>query len=314
MAGPPMSASAPSPAEGLPAAPPAGERDLGAELDGLRRRLDDAAALIRRNQVALTELAESVGRLVAGQRRRERAFSLSSFGAYLIFTVLLGGGFLLLYQSRADDLVAARSRARHDREVAERRAEDLAGQLAARDAAAAAAHAFWRLLEDGQRDQAIATYPEVQAAALTPTERAVFADRERQARAAEVDAGYRVGLDAHRAGDHAAAIPALTRALGYEEEGPRAAQLRYYLGVSLLRTGAAEEAARQLELSIAGRVDGAGIVDARYWLAAALEALGRAREARAEYDRFATAQPTHPHSVTARRRSAALARVARPRN
>ncbi len=290
---------------------------LVGELDLLRRKLDEQGAMVRRNQLALTELAESVGKLVVSQRTRERRFTLNSFVAYLLFTVLLGGGFFMLYQSRAGELVAARDRAESDRAVASERATALAAQVEAREQAAHAAHAYWQLLRDGKRSEAIAQYADVQGAELTPTEREIFAEGEKKARAEMVDAGFLAGLDAFRAGKLADAASELRRALAYEEEGTRAAQMRYYLGVSLVKGGKpgdAEDGTKQLELALAGRIDKAGVVDARYWLAVGLEALGRLDEARAEYDRFATAQPQHPLSVGARRKSAALARTARPRN
>ncbi|MCA9676213.1 MAG: hypothetical protein H6708_34390 [Kofleriaceae bacterium] len=284
------------------------------ELDLLRRKLDDQGALLRRNQLALTELAESVGKLVAQQRRRERSFTLSSFVAYLLFTVLLGGGFFMLYRSRAGDLVAARDRAVIDRDASAARVRELADQLDARAQAAAAAHDYWTLLRDGKRSEAIAQYPDVQGAELTPTERELFAEGEKKARAEMVDAGFLAGLDAFRAGKLPDAVTELRRALAYEEEGTRAAQMRYYLGVALVKQDQADDGTHQLELALAGRVDKAGVVDARYWLGVGLEKLGRVDEARAEYDRFATAQPQNPLSVTARRKSAALARMGAPKN
>jgi len=303
-----MSAADPPP----PDAPaPSALEVVAVELESLRRKVDDNAALVRRNQLALTELADNVGKLVAEQRRRERLLSLNSFVAYVLFTVLLGGGFLLLYQSRADALVAARDRARRDRDVEKRRADDLATEVAARDAASQQALAYWKLLESGQRDEAIARYGDVQGAALTPTERELFAAREKQARTEIIDSGYLAGLDAFRAARYKDAIPMLERALGYEQEGPRAAQMRYYLGVALVKTGESEDGARQLELSLAGLVDES---DTRYYLAIAYEKLGRLDEARGEYDKFATANPKHPLSVAARRKSAALTRRARPGN
>ncbi len=293
---------------------PQGEVDVVAELDALRRKIDDNGALIRRNQLSLTELAESVGKLVAQQRRRERGFTLNSFVAYCLFTVLLGGGFFMLYHTRAGELVASRDRAALDRDAAIKRAQALIDDIDARDAAAAAAQAYWQLLRDGQRDKAIEAYPDVQAAALTPTEREIFADGEKRARAEIVDAGYLAGLDAYRGGKLPEAITELKRALGYEEEGPRAAMMRYYLGVALVKTDAAEDGAKQLELALAGRVDESGVADARFWLATALEKMGKLDDARTEYDKFASAHPTSPLSVSARRKSAALARRAVPKN
>lgn len=288
--------------------------DLRGELDALRRRLDDHAALLRKNQQALGEMAESVGRLVTSQRRRERWINVNSFVAYLLFTVVLGGAFLTLYRTRARELVGARDAAVGERDQARSRARTLEDTLARREAGTASAFAYFQLLQEGKRGEAVARYAELDPAALTPTERAVFEQGHKRAREELVDAGYLAGLDAARDGDHGKAIGELRRALAYEEEGPRAAQMRYYLGVALVKTKEAEKGKRELELALAGRVEQSGAVDARFWLATALEATGDLAAARTEYDRFASAQPTHPLSVAARRKSMALARKATPTN
>ncbi len=306
--------SATAPATGLPevgapsAAPPEHPSEvdlLFAELDALRRKIDDNGAILRRTQLALSELTDSVGKVVAHQRKRERSQVMSSFVAYLLFTVLLGGGFFALYSSRAGELVSQRNRAQDDLKVAIGRATDLEQEISARDAAAAQAHAYWQLLESGQRDKAIEGYGDLPAA-LTPTERELFAARVKQARGELVDA--------FKAAKYADAIPQLKRALGYEDNGPRAAQMHYYLGIAEVKTGAFDDGGHQLELAIAGRVDENGVSDARFWLAVALEKQGKLAEAKAEYDKFASAAPQHPLSVAARRKSAALALRAAPTN
>lgn len=284
------------------------------ELETLRRRLDDHGALLRKNQQALGELAESVGRMVTGQRRRERWINVNSFVAYLIFTLVLGGAFLTLYRSRARELVHARDAAVQERDEARTRARVLDETLVRRDAGTRSAFEYFQLLQEGKRAEAVARYGELDREALTPTEKAVFEQGHRQAREALVDAGYLAGLDAAKDGDHGKAIGELRRALAYEEEGPRAAQMRYYLGVALVKTKEPDKGKRELELALAGRVEQTGALDARFWLAAALEAMGDLPAARTEYDRFASAQPTHPLSVAARRKSMALARKATPTN
>lgn len=288
--------------------------DVRADMEALRRRLDDQAMVLRKNQQALAEMAESVGRLVTSLRRRERWINVNSFVAYVLFTVVLGGAFLTLYKSRARELVHARDVAVDERDQARSRARTVEATLAEREAGTKAAFAYFQLLQGGQRDEAVARYPELDPAALTPTERAVFEQGHKKAREELIDAGYLAGLDAARDGEHAKAIGELRRALAYEEEGPRAAQMRYYLGVALVKTKEAEKGKRELELALAGRVEQAGAVDARFWLATALEALGDLPAARTEYDRFASAQPHHPLSVAARRKSMALARKSTPTN
>src|SRR5215469_9767216 len=123
------------------------EAEGWALLDGLRRRLDDQGAQTRKTAAQVGQLAESIGALVAAQRRRTRWLNLNSFIAYLIFTLLCGGAFYLLYSSRAGELVAARDRAAGERDQAVRRADDLAATVKARDAADAKALEAWQLLD-----------------------------------------------------------------------------------------------------------------------------------------------------------------------
>src|SRR5678815_3934437 len=109
--------------------------DLAGDLDALRRRLDEHAALLRKNQQALAELADSVGRLVTTQRKRERWINVNSFVAHVLFTLVLGGAFLTLYRSRADELVRGRDGAVSERDLARGRVKTLESELAGRQAA-----------------------------------------------------------------------------------------------------------------------------------------------------------------------------------
>lgn len=282
--------------------------ELAVEVDGLRVRLDEQGAVLRRTHQAVVGLAESVGKVVAHQRRRERGVSLNSFVAYMLFTLLLGGGFFMLYSARAGDLVAARDAALRSRDEIRTQLRALEGDLDARERAAATALEYYQLLRDGRHAEVVARYPEIERQPLTPTEAALFAGGVEQARNQLVDAGYLAGLDAFRAGDLDKAVTELRTALAYEDNGPRTAQTRYYLGVALFKQRDHEEAVRQLELAIAGRVDKQGMADVRYYLAAALDGLGERDKARVEYNRFATENPKLVLSWTARRRAAQLAR------
>ncbi len=281
--------------------------DLAAEVDALRRRIDEQGGVVRRTQVSLAQLAESIGKVVESQRRRERRLTLNSFVAYLLFTILLGGGFFVLYQSRASDLVRDRDGARSDLAAARKQLELAQGQLQTRDAAAQRAYGFFQLLRDGNRSEALARYAEIAHDALTPTEREVFTEGEKVARGKLVDAGWSAGVDAFRAGDFPKAVTELKRAVAYETGGANSAQMHYYLGVAMVRTGDPAGAVDELTAAIAGKVDQAGVIDARYWLGAALEGAGKLDQARREYDKFASAQPMSPLATTARRKSAALA-------
>ena len=287
---------------------------LREEVGDLGRRVEAQSALVHKTQRAVSGLAESVAQVVARHKRRDRSFTLNSFVAYLLFTVLLGAAFFALYRTRAGNLVHERDVALAATEESRRNAEALQEELAARDASATAAYEFLTLLSEDKRSEAVTAYANLARERLTPAEREVFAAGVKKARAEIVDAGYLAGLDAFRKSDYESAVGELRRGLAYQQEGPRAAQMRYYLGVSLYKQGAHEEASRQLELALAGRVDEVGVTDARFYLAAAFEQLGRFAEARAEYDKFASANPKSNLAYAARRKSAELARMAKPKN
>ena len=253
-------------------------------------------------------LADSVGKVIDRMRALDRRQNLNSFVAYILFTVLLGGGFALLYQSRVGGLVRARDAAIGERDAARDRAEELQNAIGRRDSAAEAAYEYYSLIRDKRRTEVIAHYPKMEQLDLTPAEREFFARGVARARSEMVDAGYLAGLDAFRRGDYAQAITELERALTYEVEGQQAALMRYYLGVSQHRSGNSDKAIRNLELALAGRVAEAGVGDARYHLATAFEEIESLEDARKEYSKFASASPRSPLAPVARRKVGILAR------
>lgn len=296
---------------------PANPRDfdvLRAEVAELGHRVEEHATLARKTQQSVTSLAESVASVVARQRHSDRRLHLNSFVAYLVFTVLLGGGFFALYRARTGNMVRERNDAVAERDTARHRVTQLSEELAGRDAAHASAYEFFALLRDGNEADAIARHADIERERLTQTERELF-DREiEKARGEIVDAGYLTGIDAFRRSDYDKAVTELRRGLAYQGDGARAAQMRYYLGVALHQKGDSESAIRELELAMAGGVEQAGLVDARFYLAQSLEHLGRLSDARAEYEKFASANPKSPLAIAARRKSTQLSRAAVPRN
>jgi tetratricopeptide (TPR) repeat protein len=307
-----MTALAPRP---TPEVPPT-EVDLGEELDGLRRRADDQAGLLRKHQTAVTQLADSVAALVALGKKRNRWINLNSFVAYVLFTVLLGGAMLFVYRSRVGELEA-----RHAQAVAERDLARAAGPAAAAAHDDALAGSLYALVVAGDDAGLVARAGELDGAALTPTERAVLADAVAAARGRLARGGGGGttkaaspgddGVAKFKAGAWAGAVAPLDRAIAADPDGAGTAQLRYYRGVTAWKLGDHRAAADELERALAGALDAASH-DARYFLAASLDKLGEADRARVEYDRFATQYPKNSYAVYARRRSSILARKARP--
>lgn len=288
--------------------------ELREQVDTLSRRVDEQATLVRKTQTSMSSLADSVAHVVARQRKSDRRLHLNSFVAYLLFTVLLGGGFFALYSSRTGDMLKQRDDALAERDSARVRVDQLSTELAARQASETKAYDFYLLLRDDKGAEAIARHADVEKEKLTPTERELFSQGVGKARGEIVDAGYLSGIDAYRQNNFDRAISELRRGLAYQGEGARAAQMRYYLGVSLYKKGEHEAASRQLELAMAGGVETAGLIDARFYLAAAFEQLGRYADARTEYAKFASAHPRSPLAMAARSKATRLTRAAVPKN
>jgi tetratricopeptide (TPR) repeat protein len=279
------------------------------DLRELRKDVAENHAVSTRTHNAVASLAASLKEVIVRQNRYERGLNLNSFIAYLLFTILLGGAFFLLYRSRADTMLRARDEAVRLRDEAVTKRDGIQRELTQRDDVARQATEFWQLLQSGKRAEAIAKYPEVSALPLSTVEAQVFQEGIARARNELVDAAHAAGLEAFRAEQWKRASNELKKALALEEEGARAAQMRYYLGVSLVKQGDAQEAARQLDLALGAGAERTVGGDGRYYLASALETLRQLDRARTEYQRFADAHPNHYFAYTARVKASQIARA-----
>jgi hypothetical protein len=255
----------------------------------LRRELAEAHAISTRTHNAVATLAASLKEVVQRQDKYERGLNLNSFVAYLVFTVLLGGGFYMLYRSHAGQLVNERDAAIRKRDEALSEAAAAKKDVLARDEAARKAADYWQLIKDGRRADAIARYPEIKGERLTPTEAAAFQDAVARSRTEIVDASFADGVEAERGEQWKRAAGEFKRALSYEEDGPRAGQMRYYYGIALVKLGDYVEGAKQLDLAIAAGAERTVGKDARFYLAVSLEQLRQLDRARIEYLKFADA-------------------------
>jgi tetratricopeptide (TPR) repeat protein len=299
----PVDVTAPS---ATPAASSAADADGWALLEGLRRRLDEQANQHRKTQTEVRQLADSIGALVAEQRKRSRWLNVNSFVAYVLFTLLLGGAFYMLYQNRARDLVSDREQTRSERDAAVRRADEALAKLAARDAADTKAAEAFALLDAGKRDLAAKKLAELGNAPISKLDRTVLDARAKAADVMQVDATLKAVSAAFKSGKHADMIGPLEVALTLESQGTRAAQMHYYLGVAYAKTAVLDKSIQHLQAAVDANVD---VEDARFHLASVLDRAGQWGKAKVEYDRFATAHPMSSYAAFAMRRGAALDRM-----
>jgi tetratricopeptide (TPR) repeat protein len=284
----------------------ASDADGWALLEGLRRRLDEQANQHRKTQTEVRQLADSIGALVSEQRKRSRWLNVNSFVAYLMFTLLCGGAFYFMYQSRARELAGDRERTISERDAAVRRADEALAKLAARDAADAKAAEAYALLEQGKRDIAAQKLAELSNAPLSKLDRTVLDARAKAADVMQVDTALKATTAAFKVGKHGDMIAPLEAALALESQGSRAALMHYYLGVAYSKTGVLAKSIEHLQASVDANVD---VEDARFHLASVLDRAGQWGKAKVEYERFATAHPMSSYAAFAMRRGATLDRL-----
>ncbi|HEX5061764.1 MAG TPA: hypothetical protein VFV99_20495 [Kofleriaceae bacterium] len=286
--------------------PESADAEGWALLDGLRRRLDEQANQNRKTQSEVRQLAESIGAMVEQQRKRSRWLNVNSFVAYVMFTLLCGGAFYFVYESRARELVAERERVKTERDTAVQRANAAEKKTAAREAADTKAWDAYQLLEAGKREDAAKKLVELQGAPLSKFERTVLETKAKQAEVVQIDLALKGAAAAFKAGRHAEVVAPLEAALALDPNGPRAPLMHYYLGVAASKAGALDAATAHLQAAVDGNVD---LEDARFHLASVLDRAGQWGKAKIEYDRFATAHPMSSYTWYATRRGGALSRM-----
>jgi tetratricopeptide (TPR) repeat protein len=278
------------------------------ELAQLRRKLDDLGSQQRKSHTAVQQLADSVAALVTAHRRRVRWLNLNSFVAYVIFTVLLGTAFYMMYLRRAGALGVELGALTEQRAAAVKRADAASAELAVGKDRSQKALEVFQLYGEGKAAEAEVKHAALRGT-LTPLEDAALGSVRERAAKASFDKAYGEGLAAYRAGNFAAAVTPFEAAVAAGPAvGAKLGSAQYYLGLCLARTGELPRAKAAFEAALAAQVE---IEDARYQLAMVLDRAGEVGKARTEYEKFATGHPKMILAVYAMRRSAVLARWGR---
>jgi TolA-binding protein len=126
-------------------------------------------------------------------------------------------------------------------------------------------------------------------------------------RAELVESAWQAGTDAFKQEQWKRASVEIRKALSFSDDGARAAEMRYTLGVALVKLGDYADAAKELETALAGGVEHGAGTDARFYYATSLEALRQEDRARTEYAQFADGHEDSPLAGTARRKAVELA-------
>jgi TolA-binding protein len=268
----------------------------------LRRELAEVRALaIKTNNLAATLNAElkAIGRRL---EHRERLLTLNSAVAYVLFVVVLAGGFYVAHRLRID-------RAEFEKDGALREAATVREELAQvrkreeeRRRGEEKAYALYQLIRGGRARESLARYPDVSREHLSRTEADVLRDAVARGRQELAYGAFEAGRQAYAAGQWKRAAQDFKKAIEVDPAPPHAAQLYYLHGITLFKLGDYLTAAAELERAIGRGAERTVQNDARFYLAAAYDQAKKADRAKAEYRKFIEKYPQSRFVRTARRR------------
>lgn len=276
--------------------------DLREQLDQLGHEVVEARNQMIKNANAVGNLVAEVRELGRQQQRQRRRLGANTLGAYVIFVVLLAGGFYLVYQSRVDRVEFEKNVLRRQHAAMQTQVERLREAERKRHGTETEAMAFYQLMKGQQLHQALARYPEVAKLPLSKVEAALFESWVQRRRASLAYSAYAAGMRAVGEKAWKRAVVELSRSLQLVAQPPHAASLRYYLGVALSKLGSNREAAEALEKAISLRAAKLVNTNVQYLLAGIYQALGQRDKARDTYRAYLRAYPKGSHARLARLR------------
>jgi TolA-binding protein len=209
--------------------------DVDEELRDIKREIIESRGLIIKTNNLTNALAADLKSIGRRQQSSERRVFWNSAAANLLFMVAVLAVVKVAWDFRVES--SERELRRAKAEVSKLQ-DDLAAlqqQNEARSRADSAAAAFYELVRSDKKKELIDAYEDIDKEKLTRTERAVFRDAVRAARAELSSSGYHGGLEHLRAGRWQEAAAAFEDALRFDDAGANAPAAKLNLARALRR-------------------------------------------------------------------------------
>jgi tetratricopeptide (TPR) repeat protein len=272
---------------------------------GERREVMELRAVLIKTSNQVGALSADLKGISRRLEQRERALTVNSAVAYVLFVFLLAGGFYLVHRLRVE-------RAEFEKDGALREAAAVREELAQvlrreeeRRRGEERAYELYQLLRAGRAREAVSRSPEVVRERLSRTEAEVLRDGIGRGRQELAYTAFEAGRQAYGQNAWKRAAQELKRAAELDSAPPHAAQLHSLYGLSLFKLGEYQLAAAELERAVergAERLQS----DVPFYLAAAYDQGKQRERAKAEYRKFLIKYPKSPFAGTATRRLSEL--------
>jgi TolA-binding protein len=268
------------------------------ELARVREEVVNTRNLTIKTENALKLLATEVKTVARRQEQQEKKALLNSFGAYLLFVVVVGGGLWLTFQARlekskADHALFAKKESQFQHDIDELRAELGRWQQVERELLE-----FERLVKDGNKEKAVEAFSSLRKLRYA----GLLEDLIIRFKAEVAREKYDRGVELYTEGNFGKADESFIKSLDYDEKPPYIAMLVFHQGMSAVRLKDFPRGAELLRKAIAGNLDGKYLSEASYHLAYCHDRMGEKRSAREHYFRFFSRYTRNMYTPLAKRR------------
>ncbi len=201
-------------------------RDTDDDFREIKREIIESRGLTIKTMNATSALAADVKSIAKRQASYERRLTVNSATAYALFVALIFGGLKLWLDASVRESRADNASLRQQVERARSESATLAREREERQAIDARASAFYELIREDRRQEAVEAWQQLRREHLAPAEMAFFQDTIDRFRADLSLAAYERGIEHARLARYVQAYEAYDEAVRLREEAGHIPRVR----------------------------------------------------------------------------------------
>lgn len=277
-------------------------READDEIREIKTEIIESRGLIIKTNNLTSSLAADLKAIARRQAVYERRTTWNSAVAYVLFALLWSVGLKLWSDVRINEIEA-------EKVALSGEVDSLRNQLSVevrrqheREESAERALRHYALIQKRAYDEAVSAYPEVRQRILSPTESALFSEKDREFRAELSVRAYRAGRGLVEGERYAEGAEALQSALAYQDtDSPLAPEMRLQLAQAYTHLGRHDEAMPLAQAVLEQTRNRELQDDAALLLAQCAQGMGEIAEAQEAYQLLLRRWPKSALAVDARR-------------
>ncbi len=266
--------------------PPQEDTQLSETLQALRSEIVESRNLTIKTDNLIKNLSADVRQIGKRQEKYEKKYVFNSVVSYVLFSVLIFAGLYLAFQAQVARERSSVDEARIRIGTLQERVSSLERELARRRDAEEQAYGLFRLLEEGKRDELLATYPTVRGKLVNRGEIALLGHEVDRINKDLAKSSFTYGLERYKGRDYEKARDAFLKSLQHVDKTDYSSELSRKLGMSLFRLQDYKGASQYLRTALRYDLNKDARNNTMYHLAVALDRLKRSAEARAVYEAY----------------------------